>query len=499
MDLPKSMRSIAVAAAAAALVVAGCASDDDATDEQTTEAADADDQEADADDQEARADDQEADADDQEAEVVRGSAGSWTPEHVAELELAEGLTAPIIDAAIAEEPALDGYWMWDWWPVRDRGGEVATIDGWQVAVALTAPDNVLPGQRHDIAELRYLVTDDFGRTWQEGGAVFPEGDGLGSRRWAGSTMVDDDGTVYVFYTASGEDGVEAVVPTVDELREREDDNGDVENDDETAAGDDGYVTSEDISYEQRMVVAVGQLAGDDDGVTFSDWEEHTVILEGDDVHYASTAQTEGGAGEIDAFRDPWFFQDPADGSEYLLFTATMPEAECDGDGVVGIAERAADDLRSWEPLPPLLDAHCVNNELERPQVVIEDDNYYLLFTTHAHTFDEDVDGPEGLYGFVGDGLFGPYEPLNGSGLVLANPEQEPFQAYSWMVLANGIATSFFQFVGIGDEMEIGEIGEQDVDSQLESFAGTFAPSVQVEFDGASTRLGDELEPGQLAR
>jgi hypothetical protein len=67
------------------------------------------------------------------------------------------------------------------------------------------------------------------------------------------------------------------------------------------------------------------------------------------------------------------------------------------------------------------------------------------------------------------------------------------------VLANGIATSFFQFVGIGDEMEIGEIGEQDVDSQLESFAGTFAPSIEVEFDGASTRLGAELEPGQLAR
>jgi levansucrase len=34
---------------------------------------------------------------------------------------------------------------------------------------------------------------------------------------------------------------------------------------------------------------------------------------------------------------------------------------------------------------------------------------------------------------VASSVAGPWEPLNGSGLVAANPEEAPFQAYSWWV------------------------------------------------------------------
>jgi levansucrase len=295
--------------------------------------------------------------------------------------------------------------------------------------------------------------------------------------------------LFSFYTAAGETGERFDPPTVDELS--------------ADAGSDGaadYAGQEGISYEQRMALATARVVVDDDGPRFENWSDHLILFEGDGELYAETADTEGGAGQIDAFRDPEYFRDPADGREYLLFTATMPQARCHGDGVVGIARLAggSDELDDWEVLPPLLDGHCVNNELERPHVVVSNERYYLLFTTHDHTFDDHVDGPEGLYGFVADDLMGPYETLNGSGLVLANPPDAPFQAYSWMTLPNGVTTSFFQYWGLDDDVDLDYIGQQDPEFQLERFAGTFAPSIEIIFDGDSTRVGEELAPGQLA-
>ncbi len=59
-----------------------------------------------------------------------------------------------------------GLHIWDSWSLRNRHGEVATIDGWQVLIVLTAPLEVAPGDRHDIAEHQYFVSRD-GRNWLE--------------------------------------------------------------------------------------------------------------------------------------------------------------------------------------------------------------------------------------------------------------------------------------------------------------------------------------------
>ncbi|HSM67772.1 MAG TPA: hypothetical protein VK860_15810 [Ilumatobacteraceae bacterium] len=41
-------------------------------------------------------------------------------------------------------------------------------------------------------------------------------------------------------------------------------------------------------------------------MSFEDWSDHEVLLTGDDTDlYATTQATEGGARQIDAFRDPW--------------------------------------------------------------------------------------------------------------------------------------------------------------------------------------------------
>jgi levansucrase len=431
--------------------------------------------------------------DDGDQNGASGSGGSWTVDHVSGIELTDDNVAPRIPPELAEERIDPDYWLWDWWPVRARNGEVADFDGWNIAIALAAPSNVLPGQRHDIAELRYYLTDDGGRSWQVGGPLWDRDDAEGSRQWAGSAMYDEEtGTLYSFYTAAGQTGQRFDPPSVDEL-----DADDTGTNDEAAPGYD--TDTEGISYEQRAAMSTATVTMGANGPTIGEWTDHVILFEADGEMYAGTADTEGGAGEIDAFRDPEFFRDPATGEEYLTFTATMPVAECDGDGVVGIAQRATDDddLTSWTLMPPLIDAHCVNNELERPHFVVQDDRYYLLFTTHDHTFDGDLPGPEGLYGFVADSLMGPYEPLNGTGLVLANPESDPYQAYSWLTLPNGITTSFFQFWGLEGDVSLDYVGEQDPSFQLERFGGTFAPSIEIIFDGDTTTVGRELAPGQL--
>jgi levansucrase len=486
----------------------------------------------------------EADDDD---DVVRGFAGSWLPEHIEELELTEATSIPAIDEQLAEERIAEDYWIWDWWPVRDRSGEVAEIEGWNIVIALTAPDDVLPGQRHDVARMRYFLTQDGGETWIDGDQLLPDGMALGTREWAGSTMYDaETQTMYVFYTAAGEDdedtdgtttttgndtttttdngadgtttttdndtGDGTVVTTTDAVEglmrtaptTTEPDTDDMTTTTENGNGDDevgpsGAEFDEDISYRQRMALTTATLTVENGELQFGEWTEHEAFLTGEETEfYASTQETEGGAGDIAAFRDPWYYFHEETGEEYVLFTATMPESgDCDGDGIVGIARATNQDLTEWEVMPPMLDAHCVNNELERPHIIEENGLYYLLFTTHSHTFRDGTSGPEGLYGFVADDLMGPYEPLNGSGLVLGNPEDVAYQSYSWMTLPGGVVTSFFQFMGIDGSVEIDYIGDQDPEFQMESFAGTFAPSLVIEFDGDQTRLVRELAPGQL--
>ena len=55
---------------------------------------------------------------------------------------------------------------------------------------------------------------------------------------------------------------------------------------------------------------------------------------------------------------------------------------------------------------------------------------------------ENGPGPDGLYGFAAGSLRGNYRPLNDGGLVVANPPQEPNQAYSWLVLPDFSVLSF---------------------------------------------------------
>jgi levansucrase len=192
-------------------------------------------------------------------------------------------------------------------------------------------------------------------------------------------------------------------------------------------------------------------------------------------------------GFINAFRDPFRFDDPATGRSSLLFTGSLAGAHSPAfNGVVGVATARGVDgdggPGDWELLDPLVVADGVNNELERPHVLVHDGRYYLFFSTQARTFHPDVPGPTGLYGFVGDALLGPYRPLNRSGLVLRNPPTEPFQAFSWLVLGDLSVSSFVDSFALAgrhpDELE-----EQGPSAVRAQFGGTLAPPLRLVLDG----------------
>ena len=386
----------------------------------------------------------------------------WTRSHADAIERRHGTVAPP-----AGVPTIDPFpdiHIWDTWLLRDRHGDIADVNGWRLAFSLTAPAELLPGKRHDVAAIRCFYSAD-GKQWHDAGPVFD--DALGQRQWAGSALYDD-GSVYLYYTAAGDEGAEA------------------------------------MTYTQRIVVAHGgTLTTDADGIELSGPWTHDTLFTPDGEWYETEADSRG---MIYTFRDPWFFEDPTTGKTYLLFEANTPAPERPEDdpaishrrefnGCVGVAVSESGEPRSWELRPPLLDAVEVNQELERPHVIVVDGRYYLFVCSHVHTFAPGVTGPDGLYGFVAEEFTGPYRPLNGSGLVVTNPPSAPFQAYSWMAFTHGsevLVQSFLNYFDFAGE-SLDAIAELPDADQRDRFGGTLAPTLRLAVDGDQTRLHGTLD------
>ncbi|HQV01913.1 MULTISPECIES: glycoside hydrolase family 68 protein [unclassified Novosphingobium] len=367
---------------------------------------------------------------------------AWTHEHVSRIEQQDFPAVRLISEEQAR-PLLPGILLWDMWPLQLPDGSIAKVDGGSLWMALAAPDRSDPGLRHFEARIRLLHLQN--SQWRDLGWALPNAEYAFEREWAGTALLKGQ-TVSLFFTAAG----------------RADQPG---------------------GYQQRLFEAHGTLQPDGHIANWSEPRE-SVVNSGD--HYDLADQQEGEPGKITAFRDPAYFCDPADGQEYLLFTASLAGSKSEYNGAVGIARRSGED--GWELLPPLLHADGVNNELERAHMVARDGRYYLFWVTQAGTFDPAGPvGPTGLYGMVSNQLFGDYEPINGSGLILANPREEPSQTYSWHVTRELLVSSFVDHWGLK-----GRSLANDPQLAAESFGGTPAPFVRLVLDGNRASLCRDL-------
>lgn len=370
----------------------------------------------------------------------------WTADHMAML---SGRAIPQIPKITTQDavPAMAGLMLWDMWPVEHKDGSTLLIDGAELWVIMSAPRNLHPDARHDVARLRLALYRN--GAWIDCGDLLPEGLNPGAREWAGSTLYDPiSRKLTLFYTATGRRG-EATK-----------------------------------SYEQRLFQTSGTLHVGNDGVTTSGWSEPFENVVSDDDHYVVAREAEGRPGFIKAFRDPFHFQDPADGRSYLLFTASLKASSSEFNGVIGMARAMGEGFEQWQILPPLLSADELNNEMERPVLRVVAGRYYVFWSTQRRTFAPGGPaGPNGLYGMVSDSLFGTYRPLNGSGLVAANPLDEPLQSYSWWVTHNLEVAGFVDHWGLE-----GRSLENNPDLVISQFGGTPAPRFRIALDGDSAHI-----------
>ncbi|MBB5984817.1 glycoside hydrolase family 68 protein [Sphingobium lignivorans] len=365
----------------------------------------------------------------------------WSADHVAAIGPLASFAAPLIGAADLAD-ALPELGLWDAWPVQNDDGSIHRFaDGASLWMALGAPWFENPDDRHAHARIHLLLRQASG--WRSLGPAMPEGFAPGSREWSGSAIMDaDGGGLTLYFTAAGTRG--EAQPT----------------------------------FGQRLFQARARLAENADAPRLTDWRDLRESVALDERLYMDPLSGGGGIGTIKAFRDPGFFRDPATGEAWLFFTGSRAGSASAFNGVIGAARGAGGPDDPWRIVPPVISADGLNNELERPHVIHHAGLYYLFWSTQSHVFDPAGPvGPTGLYGMVSDRLEGEWRPLNGTGLVIANPPEAPRQAYSWLVLPDLRVTSFVDDWGHGADH-----------ADTRRFGGTFAPFLALALDGERARL-----------
>jgi len=371
----------------------------------------------------------------------------WSAHHIELLAGAALPQAPVLTARDVRRvaPDLD---VWDAWPLADALGAPVPWRGGQLWFALAAPAFDDPEARHAAARIHHFHRT--GDHFVHLGATFPDGFTPGSREWSGSALYEH-GAVTLYFTAAGQRG------------------------------------EAEPSFHQRIFASHTRLAEDGAAGVFTGWSEPDEQVIPADVIYMSRHEATGAIGEIKAFRDPAPWRDPA-GRDHLLFTGSSARHVGQYNGVIGCSRRGPADPEggAFEKLLPLVDASGINNELERPHIVAHDGRLYLFWSTQAKVFAPGIVAPTGLYGAVAQTIDGPWRLLNEHGLVFANPESEPFQAYSWWVLPDLSVTSFVDYWGIDDPAASEKPAEKPTGRA--HFGGTFAPFLQLRVDGAGARL-----------
>ncbi len=369
----------------------------------------------------------------------------WGEAHLERLQVERPPSFPIIEPEIAI-PVFDDIDVWDSWPLQHPNGQTVSCEGHEYWFMLSSPKLDDPRKRHDHARIRLVsFCND---QWFDCGYAMPDNHAPGNREWAGSAVLESPDQVTLYFTAAGRKDVHP-------------------------------------SFEQRLFKACATLAGmGEKKVQLVDWTTPVELVKADGAEYMVANQTEGKPGTIKAFRDPAFFQNPVDGRNYLLFTGSAAWSNHPFNGVIGLIELGSGNCNKL--LPALISAVGLNNELERPHVQIRDGRYYLFWSTQRDTFNpEGPVGPNGLYAAVADHILGPWNPVNGSGLVVQNPDEEPLQSYSWWVTGESDAIGFIDFWGL-ESRNI----ENDPELARQHFGGTPTPRYALQFDGNRVTLAD---------
>ncbi len=259
---------------------------------------------------------------------------------------------------------LDDHWIWDFWIIT-HGGE-------HHAFFLKAPKSIGdPDARHWNVSIGHAVSTDLHHWTVVADALAPPPTEAWDDKstWTGS-VIEHDGRWVMLYTGTShaDDGLVQRV---------------------------GMATSDDLHHWERAPEPV--LTAD---------PEHHEMLDLDMWH-------------DQAWRDPWMYDDPADGHVHVFLTARANHGERYDRGVIGHARSR--DLVTWEMLPPIT-APPGFGQLEVPQLVALDERWYMLFASDLETQGEGrrtAGAGTGTYYLVADSPYGPYTMI-GDGVLEAD-------------------------------------------------------------------------------
>lgn len=261
------------------------------------------------------------------------------------------------------------HYLWDFWLVspHEWGDALTPYHLYYLQAPRTLRD---PNLRHGAATVGHAVSHDL-RQWVHCGTALEAGQpGSWDDRaiWTGSVTIRD-GLAYMFYTGS--------------------------------------------SHSERAPVQRIGLAVSTD---LMHWERYrgNPLLEVDTRWYEPQSAEQGGTR---AWRDPYVVYSSEEEAYYMFLTARVNEGPPDGRGVIGLARST--DLLSWEVLPPA-SVPGDFSEMEVPQVVPLNGQYYLLFCAARHAArlsQVRTTNWSGTHYQVASKLTGPYFPLTDEPLV----------------------------------------------------------------------------------
>lgn len=405
----------------------------------------------------------------------------WTRQQASSIKVDTATTFPKFEP-LRLHAMIPGYNVWDNWIVLNESNEIADIQGYRMLVALAAPTDKRAGTR-----LYYFYSKD-GINYTVGGKVTDQLLDKEAQEWSGSSVLRADGTLQTFYTlAKASD----TAPTQKDQRL--------------------------ATLTQKVTITGGKLV--------LQKPLHHALLATPDGHYYQTplqahqyekshpaAKGKVGNSKINnfCFRDPHFFKDPATKKSYLLFEANTGSDYCaeasvsrdyiggnnyephfstssddaKANGCIGIAELTDGSYRSLQYLPPLLTSNLVTDEIERANIVTYKGGYYVFCVTRARKMtitNSAITDSAFMLGFRADSLFGPYVPMNGSGVVIrqyhgAGGEGSNAQnVYSFLTLPDLTVITYANYCNDG----------KGTVKQLR----TAGPSIRLAINGTTSKIG----------
>lgn len=422
----------------------------------------------------------------------------WTRQNASEIQQTPQNVFPTFDIGRVKALMPD-YHIWDSWFVLDEQGKQARIGGkYTMLVALGTPKG-----GDGSARIFYFYAQD-GHTFTPGGTLLSQKLYGDTQEWSGSTILRNDGSLQTFYTLAL--GVTDPDTGIWQTSQR-------------------FATVIQSPFTGPTVLSVSEphyhgMLGEPDGQLYQNVAQSLEI-----EHRAPTQHNRAwGSDQTDnlCFRDPSFFRDPNTGKAYLVFegnTGTrfhpagsvrrdyigsadfepsyMPTADdLKANGCVGIAEFTNDNLTFINFLPPILTTNLVTDEIERITMISRAGYYYLFCVTHGNKMtmgNDDLINRDFLLGFRAKSLFGPFEPLNDSGVVIqqksaglayAGQEENEHYVYSWTVLSDLSVISYANYCADDNGSTVA--------------TKTIGPRVKLQINGLRTRIVDLDYPYQPA-